>query len=138
MPALVSGGFNWVDARDVADGAIRAAEIAPKGSKYLLSGHWLSMAQLYDIVTEFTGKRRAKAVVPVWLAMLGVPLLTLQSRLTKKRNLFTQATLRTLNSNQKIKHDKATKAFGYKPRPIRKTLYDVLEWFSENGYLWNR
>jgi dihydroflavonol-4-reductase len=38
--ALVDGGFNWVDVRDVAEGALRAGEQAPSGARYILSGHW--------------------------------------------------------------------------------------------------
>ena len=52
FPALVNGGFDWVDARDVAYGAMRAEEVAPRGSKYLLSGHWASMPELAFMLKE--------------------------------------------------------------------------------------
>jgi dihydroflavonol-4-reductase len=38
MPAIVGGAFDWVDARDVAEGMISAVERAPRGRKYLLGG----------------------------------------------------------------------------------------------------
>ena len=40
LPALVQGGFNWVDVRDVVAGAISAEERAPIGAKYLFSGNY--------------------------------------------------------------------------------------------------
>ena len=46
MPALIDGGFDWVDARDVVQGAMQAEKKAPAGSEYLLSGHWVSMPEI--------------------------------------------------------------------------------------------
>src|SRR5436309_2474118 len=37
LPALVDGGFDWVDVRDVVAGAMAAADRAPSGARYLLS-----------------------------------------------------------------------------------------------------
>ena len=39
---LISGGYNWVDVRDVAAAAIQAMEKGRKGEKYILSG-WLDL-----------------------------------------------------------------------------------------------
>jgi len=39
LPALVDGGFDWVDVRDVVYGAMQAEKLAPRGSKYILGGH---------------------------------------------------------------------------------------------------
>ena len=39
LPSLVSGGFDFVDARDVAWGAIEAAEKGADNDRYILSGH---------------------------------------------------------------------------------------------------
>ncbi|HUJ76238.1 MAG TPA: NAD-dependent epimerase/dehydratase family protein, partial [bacterium] len=49
MPALVNGGFDWVDVRDVVAGAMLAEQKAPAGAKYLLSGHW---ASLHDVAEQ--------------------------------------------------------------------------------------
>ena len=38
LPALVDGGFDWVDVRDVVAGALAAADRAPRGARYLLVG----------------------------------------------------------------------------------------------------
>ena len=73
MPALVEGGFNWVDARDVAEAARRAEEKAPTGAKYLLSGRWASIAELAKLTEEITGIPKPRLVFPVWLARTGAP-----------------------------------------------------------------
>jgi len=135
VPMLIEGGFNWVDARDVADAAIRAQEIAPAGSNYLISGHWLSVKGSAKLVEEITGTKAPALVCPMAFARLGAPLVTAFSQATGKRPLFTAASLNALASNRRISHAKATREIGYQPRPIRETFADTLTWFRENGYL---
>ena len=53
MPALIDGGFDWVDARDVAQGAILAEQKAPSGSEYLLSGHWVRCGRSVPLCRKF-------------------------------------------------------------------------------------
>jgi dihydroflavonol-4-reductase len=44
--ALIDGGFDWVDVRDVVTGALQAAARALAGGRYVLSGHWASLRDL--------------------------------------------------------------------------------------------
>jgi dihydroflavonol-4-reductase len=135
LPALVTGGFDWVDVRDVVAGAMRAEEKAPAGARYLLSGHWVAMGDIAGMVAEITGVPKRKLVCPLWLARLGAPVVQGMSRLNGKRPLYTSVSLRALNSNRHISHEKATRELGYEPRPFRETLTDTLRWFEENGKL---
>jgi dihydroflavonol-4-reductase len=135
LPALVTGGFDWVDARDVVAGAITAAAEAPAGSRYLVSGHWVSMCDIAAIIAEITGAKTEKWVCPLWLAHIGAPFIEGFGYLNHKRPLYTSVSLRALKSNKNISHEKATRELGYQPRPFRETLTDTLHWFEENGQL---
>jgi len=135
IPMLVKGGYNWVDVRDVVSGAICAEEIAPTGAQYILSGHWVSMCDIANMVSGITGVPGNKPVCPLWLARIGVPLIKSLSQLRGKRPLYTSVSLRSLRSNRNISHEKATRELGYQPRPFRESLVDTLAWFEENGYL---
>ena len=135
LPALVSGGFDWVDARDVVAGAMRAEECAPTGAKYLLSGHWASIVELAALLEEIAGVGVPKLVCPLWLAHVGTPFTSVFARLVGTRPLYTGVSLRALKSNRNICHEKATRELGYNPRPFRETIADTLRWFQENGYL---
>jgi dihydroflavonol-4-reductase len=135
LPALVTGGFDWVDVRDVVDGAMRAEEKAPAGESYLLSGQWVSMCDLAAMVSEITGVRNNKMTCPLWLARLGAPVIQGVSHLSGKRPLYTSVSLRALRSNHNISHEKASRELGYKPRPFRETIIDTLRWFEANGKL---
>jgi len=135
LPALVTGGFDWVDVRDVVAGALLAEAKAPRGAAYLLSGHWVSMCDIAAGVAEITGTPVNKFVCPLWLARVGAPVMQGISRISGKRPLYTGASLRALQSNRHISHDKAARELGYRPRPFHETLADTLRWFRENGQL---
>jgi len=133
LPALVNGGFDWVDARDVAKGAMLAAEKAPAGSRYLISGHWLSMCDIAKVIAEITGANTEKWVCPLWLAHVSAPFIEGYCNISHKRPLYTRMSLHTLNSNKHISHEKATRELGYQPRAFRETLTDTLQWFEKNS-----
>ncbi|OGO32193.1 MAG: hypothetical protein A2Z29_00140 [Chloroflexi bacterium RBG_16_56_11] len=135
LPSLVTGGFDWVDVRDVVDGAMRAAERAPAGSRYLLSGNWVSMCDIAGMVAEITGVPKAGFVCPLWLARTAAPVVQGISRLRGKRPLYTSVSLRALRSNRNISHEKASWELDYRPRPFRETLEDTLRWFVDSGQL---
>jgi dihydroflavonol-4-reductase len=135
LPALVNGGFDWVDVRDVINGALRAEELAPSGAKYLLSGHWVSLPEVARQVERISGVPAPGFVSPLWLARVGAPFMTTLDRLAGRRPLYTSASLQALESNRNISHRKASRELGYRPRPFRETLIDTLMWFEENGRL---
>jgi len=135
LPALVAGGFNWVDVRDVVEAALRAEERAPAGAQYLLSGHWVSLRDVAALVQEITTVPAPRFVCPLPLAPVGAPLATLWARLRGTRPLFTTASLLALRSNRHISHARAAGDLGYGPRPFRQTIEDTLRWFAEAGCL---
>ena len=135
LPALVTGGFDWVDVRDVVEGAMRAEERSPTGARYLLSGHWASVRDLAGLVEDVTGARSPRLVFPMWMARLGVPFGTHFTRLDGEHPLYTRVSLRALRGNRQISHQRATRDLGYQPRPLRETLEDTFQWFAETGRL---
>lgn len=135
LPALVAGGFNWVDVRDVVEGAMRAEERAPSGARYILSGHRVSLRNIAILTGEITGVPPPTFTCPTWLARIGAPVATAFYRLAGKRPLYTSVSLKALNSNQVINHERATRELEYHPRPFQKTLMDTLRWFEETGQL---
>ena len=135
LPALVAGGFDWVDVRDVAEGALRAEQRAPGGAKYLLSGHWASVQQLAALVQEITGAGAPRLVFPLQLAFVGAPFATAWNQLTGQRPMFTSYSLQVLRGNRCVSHALATRDLGYHPRPLHDTLVDTYTWFAQGGRL---
>jgi dihydroflavonol-4-reductase len=135
LPALVDGGFDWVDVRDVVSGAIAAAERAKAGEKFLLSGERRTVHELAAVAAELTGRRPPRFVSPMWLARVGAPIATAAARAIGKEPLFTSRSLHALRNHQLVSHTKATRELGYQPRPLRDTLQAAYDWFREAGQL---
>lgn len=132
---LVRGGFNWVDVRDVADGAIAAAERGRSGERYLLGGTWLELSELAAWVAAASGIPGAGWAAPMWLARLGAPVAEAWSRWCGRRPLFTRESLRALRNHRFVSHEKARGELGYQPRPLAVTLRDTVAWFRRWGRL---
>jgi dihydroflavonol-4-reductase len=135
LPGLISGGFDWVDVRDVIQGAIQAEKIAPSGTEYLLSGHWASLCDVAAMVNDIAGRGIPKFVCPLWLAGIGAPFATVYARMRKSRPLFTRFSIKTVRNSSRVSHEKATRELGYQPRPLQRSIEDTLKWFCEDGKL---
>jgi dihydroflavonol-4-reductase len=136
LPMLVPGGYNWVDVRDVADAAISAVEKGRQGERYILSGTWLSLIELSQLMSEITRRKTPKRIVPGYVAAIGSPFISVYSRIRKEQPLYTRDSLEILrNSNRNISCKKASEELGYLPRPLEITLKDTFEWFKSNGFI---
>jgi dihydroflavonol-4-reductase len=135
LPALVEGGFDWVDVRDVVSGAIAAAERAQRGDKFLLSGTHKPVAELAQMVEALTGTRAPRFVSPMWLARVGAPFSLAVSKALGKEPRFTPQSLHALRNHQRVSHARASTKLGYTPRPLTETLADTYAWFRSAGMI---
>ena len=109
LPALVRGGFDWVDVRDVVAGAMLAEEKAP-ARRALPAFRALGVHVRYrgDGGGNHRRCHRSKPVCPLWLAHVGAPFIQGMSHLNGKRPLYTSVSLRALKSNRHISHERAS------------------------------
>jgi len=134
LPALVSGGFNWVDARDVAQGAIEAAEKGSRGGRYILSGHYRSMPEVASVIAEITGVAAPRLTSPVWLARLFAPVMEMWARLRGGQPLYTRVSLSALSANPNVSHLRATEELAYQPRSFQSSIRDALRFYSSQDF----
>lgn len=136
LPALVPGGFDWVDVRDVAAAIEAAAARAPAGGRYLLPGRWATMVELSEIAARWTGHPATRRTVPMALARIGAPFMNLYAGVTGRRPIYTSMSLQTLEeASDQIRGDGAARDLGHRPRPLEETLGDTLAFFVERGAL---
>ncbi len=134
LPALVHGGYDWVDVRDVVEGAMRAERDAPAGGAYILSNQWVSLQGIGRMVAEAGGSPAPRLVIPAWVGYLCVPAVRVAASLRGKTPTFTKHALYTAtNSNQRVSHQRATDELAYQPRPLAQTVADTLDWFERIG-----
>jgi dihydroflavonol-4-reductase len=138
LPALVRGGFDWVDVRDVVAGALCAERVAPPGRSYLLSGHWHTVREVAELAASVTGRSAPLVSLPLGLAEAFAPLMVLLGRFNGNHPIYTRVTLRALRSNRQVSHARAASELGYTVRPLVETVRDTLTWFQENGYMENK
>jgi dihydroflavonol-4-reductase len=136
LPALVPGGYNWVDVRDVARSTLTAIEKGRKGERYILSGHWRTLEQISEFISNLREYRTRRFICPYWLAQIGLPFIRLYCSIFDKDPLYTRDSLYALRmSHRNISHEKAAKELDFEPRPFEETIKDTLSWFQKQGFL---
>lgn len=136
VPAVVEGGFDWVDARDVCASALSAERRGRPGERYLLPGAYLPLARLVALVTDAAGVKAPRWVVPQAAARAAAPLFVGFARLSGTEPLFTGESVAALRTGHPdVRGEKAARELGHSPRPIAGTVADTVGWFREAGRL---
>ncbi len=136
LPMLIGGGYDWVDVRDIADGAIKAAEKGRVGERYILSGTWLNLKDLSVMIGKISNRKTPSFVAPAFLAHIGLPFIKLYASIKNEHPLYTRDALEILkNSNPFISNQKARTELGYDPRPLAETLADTFEYYKAKGFI---
>lgn len=136
LPVSVPGGFNWVDVRDVAWGAVEAAEKGTDNDRYILSGHYLAMTEVAATIAGLTGVAAPRFICPTWLAVLFAPVMGGLARLLGEAPVYTRDSLAALHTNKLMSHARATRDLGYQPRPFQRSMEDALHFYSgQNLYI---
>ena len=133
LRAGVKGGYDFVDVRDVTNGILAACEKGEPGECYILSGHYVSVPELLQLVAKAAGRKPITTFLPLWLAKLTAPLSEIYYNLKKQPPLYTKYSLYTLESNANFSHAKADRELGYRSRPISETITDTVRWLQETG-----
>ena len=124
-----------MDVRDVTEGTIQAVEKGRTGERYLLSGTWLSLPDLAQMIADLGVSKKNWNIFPYWLAEIGVPFLRAYAWMKNSDPLYTRESLKILKSSHRmISCEKAKKELGYNPRPLEETVRDTVEWFREKKY----
>jgi len=135
LPFLVSGGYNWVDVRDVVAASLQAIESGRMGENYILSGKFCSLEELSVMISKISDCK-IPVIVPVSLARTACPFFKIYSIISKKEPLYTYQSLNILvNSPTNISNAKAVKELKYKPRPLEQTLSDTFDWYRERNII---
>jgi len=135
VPVALAGAYNWVDVRDVVAGALAAQERGRTGERYLLSGHVCTLRELASLLAEHGGGPKPLVTLPPALLWLGLPFVSLASRLTGKRPLYTRHAVQILAANCDFRNDKARRELGFSARPLTETIADAVAFYREAGYL---
>lgn len=131
LPLAVRGGYDFVDVRDVARGILACSESGEPGKGYILSGHYVTIRKMLQLVGK-TAKLRYRPIgLPLGLAKLAAPYYERRSLKERKPLFFTPYSVSVLASNGRFSHAAASERFAYQPRPVEETLRDMTAWLLE-------
>ncbi len=125
----MTGGYDFVDVRDVAKGCLQAAKMGKPGNCYILSNRYFTVKELLECVRRVNDGSR-KLCLPIGLARAFVPVFEWIAKATHTRPLYTKYALQTISSNEHFSHDKATSELGYHPRDMQDTIRDTVRWLK--------
>jgi dihydroflavonol-4-reductase len=135
FPALVPGGFDWIDVRDVCKGALAAEERGRIGENYLLAGEWHSPRDLAAFGEEVTRVAPPRLTIPMWLAQSLYLFSDFLGHVRQTEPLLHSDGLAALRASRRVSQAKAQKELGHKPRSIRDSVHDACRWFNKSGML---
>jgi dihydroflavonol-4-reductase len=126
IPVSIAGGYDFVDVRDVAKGILQCETRGKAGECYILSGHYSTVSNLTKIISGYTGRRFLPLHIPKLLLRSAAVLGELFSRTFHRKPLFTPYSMATLQTNAFFSSKKAMRELGYRTRPFRRTIQNVL------------
>jgi dihydroflavonol-4-reductase len=138
LPGQVPGSFSVVDARDVAELSISAAERGRSGESYLCAGRHMTMVELMASLERVTGVKAPRFRIPLPLLFVIATGYEAYARLTGRPILISLASVRLLareNERSRLNHDKSQRELGVSFRPFDQTLADTVAWYRNHGDL---
>lgn len=137
VPALITGGFDLIDVRDVAAGLILAAEHGKTGENYLLTGEMTEMFEAFKMVAREAGRRGPVVAFPMRWVQAILPVAEPLCKLFKS-DLVSKAALGALEAQPVVDGTKARRDLGFAPRPTTETMRDYVEFLVGAGQLQRR
>lgn len=127
-------GFGILDVSDYAEGVLLAAERGISGRKYILSGDNIMPDQLAKAVASEVGFEPPTWLFTLraWMIFPVVVILELWSTLTGKLPKVTRELLELWGRYAWYDTSRAREELGWKPRPLRESLRDTIQWMREN------
>ncbi|MGB3076177.1 MAG: NAD-dependent epimerase/dehydratase family protein [Chitinophagales bacterium] len=136
VPALIPGGFDFVDVRDVSTGIISALYNGKKGNCYLLAGKWHSITDIAKMLSAISRRKINPPLIPEWVARIGLPFTKAAAMITGNPPAYTKESIDALmEGNRKIDSTSAKNELNFSPRPFEETLADTYKWFVEQAYI---
>ncbi|MEA2480099.1 MAG: hypothetical protein QOJ07_2021 [Thermoleophilaceae bacterium] len=126
LPAVVDGGTNIVDVRDVATGHLLAAARGKPGQRYVLGGRDMSWVEVIDRIAELSGVHRPLVVLPAEAAALA----RAQAALRLPGPIAPEG-IQLMAQNWRVSSRKAQRDLRYRSRPVDETIEATVEWYRE-------
>ncbi len=125
--------FNFVDVRDVAEGAIQAAEKGQPGQRYILANaHSSDMNALIEAARSLKRRYAVPPTAPKWLLLMVAYAAELLARVSGKAAQLTRSQVRLFHAvKQEYQTDQAISALGFSPRSPAQALEEAFAYLEQ-------
>jgi len=127
-PMIPPGGSAVVDARDVVAGMLRIAENGCSGERYILSGSFVELGDLFASLAALTAATAPTRSIPFVAALALAIAAETWSRITHTASPMSVEAIRLMNARLHVTSAKAEKQLGAAFRPFSATLADTVSW----------
>jgi len=134
MVASLDTGLNVVHVRDVARGHLLAAERGTPGRRYILGHRDLSLAEIFGLLAEITGRRPPRFRVPYAMAWLSAACCESVARVTGRPPAVPLTAVRMARKRMYFSPARAVRELGLPQTDVRSALADAVAWFEAHGY----
>lgn len=137
LPFFVDGKVNVVDADDVARAHILAAERGRSRTRYIASGHNMTVRQLLERVGELASVPMP-AEVPGWLAAFAATFAEMRCAAARDggRPFLSRELVDVVRLGQWVRSDRAARELGLpEPTPFEVTLHKAWSWYRRHRYV---
>jgi len=128
------GGNDFVDVRDVAAGALAAAERGCRGRRYILGGHGLSYLEAWRTFARIAGRMQPLGTAPQTLLRAAGWCGDLASLFTRHELPVNSAATAMAALPHHFSSARARSELGYSFRPFEATVTDAWLWFVDHGF----
>ena len=131
-----SGGLNLVAVEDVARAHVSALRYGNVGERYILGGENLMLDEVWEMLSEITGKPVPRVRIPT--PLLYTIAYVDEMRCFVRRNAEPLAPLEGVRMAQErmfVDSSKAQRELDFKPGPVRGALERAVAWYRDRGYL---
>jgi dihydroflavonol-4-reductase len=127
IPAYVDGTLCIVDAKDVAEGHILAAEKGELGERYILGGRNFTLTRLFADLGRLSGVEPPSIKLPVSVAMR---MAETMERLPGRTQITTEEVI-LASQRWAYRSTKAKRELGWEQSPHEETLERTVAWWRE-------
>jgi dihydroflavonol-4-reductase len=127
------GGMNLVAVEDVARAHVAALDRGRIGERYLIGGENLTMDQIWQMLSDISGRPMPRWRAPYALALIAAYADELRCRVTGGAPEVPLEGVRLSRERMYADSSKAREDLDYTPTPVRAALERAVEWFQHYG-----
>ena len=135
-PGYIATGMNVIDVEDVAKGHILAMERGTPGERYILGCRNLTLKEIFDMLSEITGRRALNIRIPLW-AILGFAYFDefVEGTLLRRPPAVPVEAIKITKHPMYVSSRKAVAELGLPQSPVEVALEKAVRWFRDYGYI---